>query len=125
MTFSKHNWNQLSESSKRELKRQQAYQQGYQDALNEQMGVGGGMGMSTTAPKMPPSGGGMPGRSNAAGGAMAGQSPGGRKDDFHPALRPYLKPRRPGLGYGYIVPPPGVDYDLWRMELIKEYEMNL
>ena len=35
MTFSKHNWNQLSESSKRELKRRQAFEQGYQDALNE------------------------------------------------------------------------------------------
>jgi len=67
MTFSKHNWNQLSESSKRELKKRQAYEQGYQDALNEQAGVGGGMGMSTTAPKMPPSGGGMPGRKMGAG----------------------------------------------------------
>ena len=36
MTFSKHNWNQLSESSKAELKRRQAFEQGYRDALNEQ-----------------------------------------------------------------------------------------
>ena len=35
MTFSKHNWNQLSESSKAELKRRQAFEQGYRDALNE------------------------------------------------------------------------------------------
>ena len=42
MTFSKHNWNQLSESSKRELKRREAYEQGYRagrqqaQRLNEQ-----------------------------------------------------------------------------------------
>jgi len=35
MTFSKHNWNELSESSKRELKKRQAYQEGYRQGLLE------------------------------------------------------------------------------------------
>ena len=35
MTFSKHNWNQLSESSQEELKRRQAYQEGYREGLLE------------------------------------------------------------------------------------------
>ena len=43
MTFSKHNWNELSESSKRELKKREAFKQGYRDALNEnQLTAGGG-----------------------------------------------------------------------------------
>ena len=35
MTFSKHNWNELSESSQRELKLREAYQEGYRQGLLE------------------------------------------------------------------------------------------
>ena len=35
MTFSKHNWNQLSESSQRELKLREAYKEGYRQGLLE------------------------------------------------------------------------------------------
>ncbi len=42
MTFSKHNWNQLSESSQNELKRlqEEAYNSGRKSVLNEQSGIG-------------------------------------------------------------------------------------
>jgi hypothetical protein len=40
MTFSKHNWNQLSESSQRELKLREAYESGRRQGLNEQPGTG-------------------------------------------------------------------------------------
>lgn len=198
MTFSKHNWNQLSESSKRELQRREAYKQGYQDTLNEQAsmrasmsqsGAGasrsastninpdlappggwntgyegqywedkygnsyefkngrwvhlsklsgsgvneqaemrGGMGMSTTAPKMPPSGGGMPGSKSGAGkspgvpGGMGGRGP---KQNFHPALREYWRDN--GHGYGQLVPTdmlPGETFAQWSARLRRKWDMN-
>jgi len=73
MTFSKHNWNQLSESSKRELKKRQAYEQGYQDALNEQMGAGNAMGGSKSpSPSMTTSSAGM--QKNVGAGRMQMQT---------------------------------------------------
>mgnify|MGYP003153420069 CR=1 FL=1 len=43
MTFSKHNWNQLSQSSQNELKRlqEEAFNSGRKSVLNEQSGLGG------------------------------------------------------------------------------------
>ena len=86
MTFSKHNWNQLSESSKSELKRREAYEAGFRQGLNE-----AAPGFIPTGPDSPPGG---PGYSPYVGPGVPQNDPGGL---MHPAIPGISRPITPGI----------------------------